>query len=95
MANPSVSISPAGPVTLSAGQSIEVEVFATDSDNQVAFVDFPVRDLSGNVAVFRQTINLSDPLAAEAPIDVNGAGFTFAAVAPQNGGLARWRVTAP
>jgi hypothetical protein len=54
-----------------------------------------VRDLAGNVSVFRQFINLSDPLSADAPIDVNNVGFVIVAIAPQAGELARFRVTAP
>lgn len=95
MATPVVSLNPAGPLTLNPGQSVEVAVFATDGDNRIVSVDYPVRDMAGNVGTFRQTINLSDPLVADSPVDVNAAGFTFAAVAAQAGELARWRVTAP
>jgi hypothetical protein len=95
MANPVVSVSPSGPINLASGQSIEVAVFATDADNQSAPIDYPVRDLAGNVSVFRQFINLSDPLSADAPIDVNNVGFVIVAIAPQAGELARFRVTAP
>jgi hypothetical protein len=95
MASPVVTLSPAGPLNMVSGQSVEIGVFASDADNRVVFIDYPVRDLAGNVSPFRQTVNLSDPLTADAPVDVSGAGFVFAAVAAQPGELARWRVTAP
>jgi hypothetical protein len=95
MANPVVSVSPSGPINLASGQSVEVGVSASDADNQVAPIDYSVRDLAGNVATFRQIFNLSDPLSADVPVDVNSVGFVIVAIPPQPGELARFRVTAP
>lgn len=95
MSAPSVTLSVTGPVTLTPGQSVEIGVSAVDGDNRVVAIDFPVHDLAGNPAVARQLVNISDPIVADAPVDVDGAGFTITAITPLAGELARFLVTAP
>jgi hypothetical protein len=95
MSAPVVVLSTGGPVSVNPGQSFEVGVSATDADNRVVVIDFPVQDMAGNTGVARQTINISDPVQIGAPVDVDGVGFTIQAIAAQPGELARFRVTAP